>query len=516
MSKHLLEKRTPGLFPFILPNFRAVSIVTVLGLVSALLVSLGAANASSTSQEYDFENPGDLENNFTIIRGAESTIQVTRESGWGISSSGAIRIDMPDRNILPGEKRSLILASKTRYTVNASPDGSEYTFSMYARAFLNGYAGMGFSATPDNTRGGIYSDILTPVDALGASFHGGGFVVHNGGTASDDLQGSWQTGTGSITVVRAALCSDFVAPDTSTSNRSCASASGWYRFDLTLTKVSASVFNMEIGVFKSSNTGTVAATADVITRINGLSNTAIGTAADVSSFLSFTGHRFPAVDVYSITLSGGPTFVAPPAAPSGGSSSADSVPAPSIKPLPPSSGQSSKQLAPGDNVQVSGSNLGGISSAFIGNRRIQILQPTPTGFSFKIPKLKQGWHTLQVFTATGFVTFERYLQVADANASSIAVPGFAVNSSALTQGMRQRIRSLLAQNSSATSIEITGVTMGPVRPSDRRLAMNRARATREFIRSINPDVTFLALKTRTESRPLGTLRQAVIRFNSAK
>jgi hypothetical protein len=58
--------------------------------------------------------------------------------------------------------------------------------------------------------------------------------------------------------------------------------------------------------------------------------------------------------------------------------------------------------------------------------------------------------------------------------------------------------------------------MGPVRASDRKLALNRARATRAFIRNINPDVKFSKLNIRTETKPVGTLRQVVIRVNSGK
>jgi hypothetical protein len=141
---------------------------------------------------------------------------------------------------------------------------------------------------------------------------------------------------------------------------------------------------------------------------------------------------------------------------------------------------------------------------------------TPTGFTFKVPRLKPGWHTLQIFTATGFVTVERYLEVVDPKASTFAVPGFAINSPVLTEAMKKRIRTILARNTEASTIEITGVTGGPVRASDRKLALDRARAARAFIRSINPDVKFSKLKTRTESRTVATLRQVVIRVNSAK
>jgi hypothetical protein len=203
-----------------------------------------------------------------------------------------------------------------------------------------------------------------------------------------------------------------------------------------------------------------------------------------------------------------------PRAPSGGGSSP--APTPSVNPLDESPDSVASRFSVGDSVSVSGLNLSGITSAFIGNRAISVLTPTPTGFSFKVPRLKPGWHTLQVFTSTGFVTVERYLEVVDPKASTFVVPGFAINSPVLTESMKQRIRTIMTRNPEASTIDITGVTMGPVRASDRKLALDRARATRAFIRSINPDVKFSKLNIRTEARPVGTLRQVVIRVNSGK
>jgi hypothetical protein len=208
-------------------------------------------------------------------------------------------------------------------------------------------------------------------------------------------------------------------------------------------------------------------------------------------------------------------YVIPQSAPqSPGDSS--SAPTPTVSPLPQGGESAANRVNVGQSVSVSGLNLSGITLALIANRVISVLMSTPTGFTFKVPRLKPGWHTLQIFTATGFVTVERYLEVVDPKASTFAVPGFAINSPVLTEAMKKRIRTILARNTEASTIEITGVTGGPVRASDRKLALDRARAARAFIRSINPDVKFSKLKTRTESRTVATLRQVVIRVTSAK
>ena len=192
---------------------------------------------------------------------------------------------------------------------------------------------------------------------------------------------------------------------------------------------------------------------------------------------------------------------------------AQNTPAPSIATPNRSQGAGANRFAAGSELVVEGTNLGSVVRVTLGGKVVEFSQGVGDRFTIRVPNLKPGWHNLKVQTSNGSVEIRRFLQVAGATESRFVVPGFAINRAVLTEPMKQRIRNILSENANATSIEITGVTMGPVRASDRKLALDRARATRAFIRSINPDVTFSKLKTRTETRPIGTLRQVVIRVN---
>ena len=194
-------------------------------------------------------------------------------------------------------------------------------------------------------------------------------------------------------------------------------------------------------------------------------------------------------------------------------SPAQNTPTPSIAAPNRSQGAGANSFAAGSELVVEGTNLGSVVRVTLGRKVLEFSQGVGDRFTIRVPNLKPGWHNLKVQTSNGSVEIRRFLQVAGAVESGFVVPGFAINRAVLTEPMKQRIRNILAENANATSIEITGVTMGPVRASDRKLALDRARATRAFIRSINPDVTFAKLKTRTETRPIGTLRQVVIRVN---
>lgn len=84
-------------------------------------------------------------------------------------------------------------------------------------------------------------------------------------------------------------------------------------------------------------------------------------------------------------------------------------------------------------------------------------------------------------------------------AKSRNFPGFAVNSARLSPTMKKQIRNWLKKHPNEICVSVAGFTMGPrVLPSDPKLARDRARAVREFIRSIRPEASFTPITSRTQ------------------
>jgi outer membrane protein OmpA-like peptidoglycan-associated protein len=79
--------------------------------------------------------------------------------------------------------------------------------------------------------------------------------------------------------------------------------------------------------------------------------------------------------------------------------------------------------------------------------------------------------------------------------------GFAANRAVLTKAMKKQIRTWLRKHPKEVCVSVTGFTMGPrVLPTDPKLARDRARAVRSYIKSIRPDASFTKIKFRTEKR----------------
>ena len=62
--------------------------------------------------------------------------------------------------------------------------------------------------------------------------------------------------------------------------------------------------------------------------------------------------------------------------------------------------------------------------------------------------------------------------------------GFAVNSAKLTKTMKAGIKAFIRAHSGITTIDITGFTMGPVSKADSKLALNRAKAVKTYVKSL--------------------------------
>ena len=297
----------------------------VFALLAALVSPLASSASPSTQRDYTFDTSASLTDNFNIKVGPQTTLsQISVQQNWGLNGSGGLKIDIGSGDL---GNRAAIFSTKERYTVKNSPIDSVYKFSLYARSHQSGYAGIGFTANADDSTSGIYPDYFTPKDALGVSMHGGAFIIHNG---TQKIERSWNSASGNgVTTLTAATCSIFVdSPEFVPANATaddCASPSGWYRLDLTLTKKSSTTFDLKLEVFRSSSTGDVSSTGlaadtsapnapDAAFQILGLSNPAIGNSGSLASYINMSGKRFPQIDGYKIDLAGA-KFVTAPSAP---------------------------------------------------------------------------------------------------------------------------------------------------------------------------------------------------------
>jgi outer membrane protein OmpA-like peptidoglycan-associated protein len=89
--------------------------------------------------------------------------------------------------------------------------------------------------------------------------------------------------------------------------------------------------------------------------------------------------------------------------------------------------------------------------------------------------------------------------------------GFAINSARLTPAMKRQIRNWLNKHPEEVCVSVAGFTMGPrVLPTDPKLARDRARAVRAYIKSLRPDASFTPITSRTQRLVGDDIRRAKV------
>jgi hypothetical protein len=89
--------------------------------------------------------------------------------------------------------------------------------------------------------------------------------------------------------------------------------------------------------------------------------------------------------------------------------------------------------------------------------------------------------------------------------------GFAINSARLTPTMKKQIRTWLNEHPERVCVSVAGFTMGPrVLPTDPKLARERARSVRAFIKSIRPEASFTPITSRTQKLVGDDVRRAKV------
>jgi hypothetical protein len=281
-----------------MPNFlnaKSLRFATAVSLaVFATLTPATMANASGSSTlNFNFDVAGQLANDFTsyIDNGT-----VDQSADGGINNSGAITTHDSSANA--------VFQPEASYTIG--PVGSTYSFAAYMKSVGNGgYSGFGFtSTTPSAASDTGNFGPFRPVDALGISVHGGGFVFHNGEV---DTNGNWSGGNGGdISEVTAYSGFDLL---------NSGSPDQWYKIIYTITRTSESAFKTRVEVWSASADGTLLrpTAADAIYEMPEQTNATILGASRLYSYISFSGYRVTYFDGFGTTVSGGPTIEGAPA-----------------------------------------------------------------------------------------------------------------------------------------------------------------------------------------------------------
>ncbi|WP_298948888.1 MBG domain-containing protein, partial [uncultured Polaribacter sp.] len=257
--------------------------------VSSLFHLLIAQNTSAI----EFNSSSDLNNFYTDGNQSNGGEILPRyETSGGLFNSGYLRVN--DNN--SSKDIDEVFISKQGYS--NSGVGSVYKFSIYFKSNGVGYGGLGFqipesNGTLNTTAQGLYARSNGKV--LGISFHGGGYIWHNGTTNSPS---NWQPINGS-----SGLTQHF----DKNGNGTIEEEEKWLFAELTIENLSESNFKLSFKSYKSNVDGELHGinTSESIT----YANANFQDANILHSYFAVGGNRISHLDRYSVNLSGGSSFI---------------------------------------------------------------------------------------------------------------------------------------------------------------------------------------------------------------
>lgn len=268
-----------------------ISVATAVGFGAIFAPAQIASASGGTTLSFDFNTAGQLDNDFNSF---VSSGTVDQSVDGGIGNTGSISTHDADANA--------VFQPKARYSIG--PVGSEYSFASYMKSVGNGgYSGFGFTATSPSadTDTSNYGP-FRPVDALGISVHGGGFVFHNG---SVDTNGSWNSDNSDITTITKASIGDLLnngSPDR------------WYKIVFTIKRVNAAHFDIQVDVFPALEDGSlISQSAAASFKMENQAAPSLLSASNLHSYINFSGYRVTNFDGFATTVSGGVVVEGAPA-----------------------------------------------------------------------------------------------------------------------------------------------------------------------------------------------------------
>lgn len=261
-----------------------LSAALTIGVLASLTQAQMAAATGTTTLSYNFDAPGQLANDFQSYVASGTVDQV---SDGGISNSGSISTH--------DDAANAVFQPKAKFTIG--PVGSSYSFSSFMKSTgPNGYSGFGFTATTPSaaTDSNVNGGPFRPIDALGISVHGGGYVFHN---ESVNTGANWDVDTEGVTTVKKTTNPDLLgtfSPD------------DWYRIIFTIDRTTQTTFDIGVEVFPCNSAGVlVADTPEASFRMLNQAAPTLLAADYIYSYINFSGFRVTNFDNFATTVGGG-------------------------------------------------------------------------------------------------------------------------------------------------------------------------------------------------------------------
>ncbi len=262
------------------------------------LIALTFKCVAQNTSTFEFNSASELSTNFyndgNQTYGSE--ILPRYESTGGLNNSGYIRIN--DNTSSKDVDETFI--SKQGYSNGGV--GSVYEFSLYFQSTGVGYGGLGFQIPNSDgslTRTAQGQFARTTGKVLGISFHGGGFHWHNGTTNESNV--NWDSsisGSDGLTQYHDKNGNGTIDADEK-----------WLYAKLTIEHTATNTFKLVFKSYKSHVDGEIYTINTHQEKT--YTNSDFQNADILHSYFGVGGSRLSHIDRYKISLSGGPSFIAP-------------------------------------------------------------------------------------------------------------------------------------------------------------------------------------------------------------
>lgn len=167
---------------------------------------------------------------------------------------------------------------------------------------------------------------------------------------------------------------------------------------------------------------------------------------------------------------------------------------------------------PGQEVAMFGAYFGGITEAYVGGIKVDILSKTENRINIRIPSGLTGALDVELKSPLGTLLLPKHftigrLPAAGTRKATLIVGGFAHNSRVLTPRMQARIDRWLERNSDLGTLTCTGFTSLPRRTTDVELSTNRGITACNFSKRQRPELETSVSQGIEDPRPGSNIRR---------
>ena len=168
--------------------------------------------------------------------------------------------------------------------------------------------------------------------------------------------------------------------------------------------------------------------------------------------------------------------------------------------------------APGESVAMFGAYFGGITEAFVGGVKVDILSVSEYRIDIRMPRGLSGELDVELKSPLGTLILPKHFTIgkvaaAGTRKATLIVGGFAHNSRKLTPRMQARIDRWLERNSDLGTLTCTGFTSLPRRTTDVALSTNRGITACNFSKRERPELETAVNQGIEAPRPVSNVRR---------